>query len=85
VWRGDGKEIFYFGYDSQLHAVETIPGREGFAVGRSQTLFPARSMTPLFAPYDVTPDGQRFLIALPLASESSPLVLISDWKTELKK
>jgi Tol biopolymer transport system component len=85
VWRGDGKEIFYFGYDSQLHAVETIPGREGFEIGRSQTLFPARSMTPLFAPYDVTPDGQRFLIALPLASESSPLVLISDWKAELKK
>jgi Tol biopolymer transport system component len=85
VWRGDGKEIFYFGYDSQLHAVETMPGREGFAIGRSQTLFPARSMTPLFAPYDVTPDGQRFLIALPLATESSPLVLISDWKAELKK
>jgi Tol biopolymer transport system component len=85
VWRGDGKEIFYFGYDSQLHAVETIPGREGFEVGRSQTLFSARAMTPLFAPYDVTPDGQRFLIALPLASQSSPLVLVSDWKTELKK
>jgi hypothetical protein len=66
-------------------AVETIPGREGFEVGRSQTLFSARATTPLFAPYDVTPDGQRFLIALPLASESSPLVLISDWKAELKR
>jgi eukaryotic-like serine/threonine-protein kinase len=33
VWRGDGKEIFYVGYDSQLHAVETIARADEFRCG----------------------------------------------------
>ena len=85
VWRGDGKEIFYIGFDGQLHAVETIPGKEDFAAGRSQTLFGLRYATPYFAPYEVSPDGQRILVAFPLTSESEPLVLVSDWTAELKK
>jgi hypothetical protein len=39
----------------------------------------------LFAPYDVSPDGQRFLVAQPLTSQSEPLVLVSDWTAGLKK
>ncbi len=85
MWRGDGKEIFYIGFDSKLHAVETIPDKEDFAAGRSQTLFDVRNVTPFFAPYDVSPDGQRILVAFPLTSESEPLVLVSDWTAELKK
>jgi eukaryotic-like serine/threonine-protein kinase len=85
VWRGDGKELFYIGYDAQLHAVETSPGKEEFGIGRTQSLFPVRYVTPFFNPYDVSPDGKRMLIAFPLSSQSSPLVLVSDWKAELKK
>ncbi len=85
VWRGDGKEIFYIGFDGQLHAVETIPGKQDFAAGRSQTLFGVRYVTPYFAPYDVSSDGQRILVAFPLTSQSEPLVLVSDWTAELKK
>jgi serine/threonine protein kinase/Tol biopolymer transport system component len=85
VWRGDGKEIFFIGFDGQLHAVETIPGKENFAAGRSQTLFGVRSGTPYFAPYDVSPDGRRILVAFPLTSQSEPLVLVSDWTAQLKR
>ena len=85
MWRGDGKEIFYIGFDGQLHAVETIPGKENFAAGRSQTLFGVRSGTPYFAPYDVSPDGRRILVAFPLTSQSEPLVLVSDWTAQLKR
>jgi tRNA A-37 threonylcarbamoyl transferase component Bud32/dipeptidyl aminopeptidase/acylaminoacyl peptidase len=85
VWRGDGKEIFYIGFDGQLHAVETIPGKENFAAGRSQTLFGVRYVAPYFAPYDVSPDGRRILVAFPLTSESEPLVLVSDWTAELER
>ena len=85
VWRGDGKEIFFIGYDAQLHATETNPGRDEFAVGRTQALFAVRYVNPFFAPYDASPDGQRFLVAFPLTTQSSPLALVSDWKAELKK
>ena len=85
VWRRDGKEIFYIGFDGKLHAVDTIPGKENFAAGRSQTLFDMRNASPFFAPYDVSPDGRRILVAVPLTSESEPLVLVSDWTAELKK
>ena len=85
VWRGDGKEIFYIGFDGQLHAVEVIPGKEDFVAGRSQALFGVRYTTPYFAPYEVSPDGQRILVAFPLTTQSEPLVMVSDWTAELKK
>ena len=84
-WRRDGKEIFYIGFDGKLHAVDTSPGKEDFAAGRSQTLFDMRNASPLFAPYDVSPDGRRILVAVPLTSQSEQLVLVSDWIAELKK
>jgi len=85
IWRGDGKELFYAGFDGQLHAVEAIAGKEDFTAGRLLTLFSVRYVSPYFAPYDVSPDGQRVLVAFPLTSESEPLVLVSDWTAELKK
>jgi len=72
VWRRDGRELFFIGSDLKLYAVRTSDfGRSGTAP-RLQTLFtpcqetvlaglPMRS-TPWEHPYDVSPDGQRFLI-----------------------
>jgi len=84
-WRRDGKELYYLGDDNQLHGVEISPGPEELGVGRSQVLFPLRNVNDLFAPYDVSADGQRFLVAQPLTSQSEPLVLVSDWTAGLKK
>lgn len=37
-------------------------------------------------PYDVTPDGQRFLMEEPAGSENaSPLVAVVNWQASLKK
>ena len=64
-WRGDGKEIFYIGAGSTLTAVPV--SREGtFAAGNPMPLFRAQlraqvSSTDQFS-YDVTKDGQRFLV-----------------------
>jgi len=85
LWRGDGKELYYIGDDGGLRAVEISPGAQELGVGRSQVLFSLRNVNDLFAPYDVTADGQRFLVAQPLTSQSEPLVLVSDWTAGLKK
>ena len=80
-WRGDGKELFYLSADSKVTSV---------AVNRSGTTFQAGTPQPLFAippgsQFDVTKDGQRFLVnARAQGSESEPLSVILNWKAEHK-
>jgi len=64
-WRGDGKEIFYIGPKSTLTAV-TVARGDTFSTGNPTPLFRTQfraqvSSTDLFS-YDVTKDGQRFLV-----------------------
>ena len=64
-WRGDGKEIFYIGAKSTLTAVPVNRG-DTFSAGNPVPLFQTQlrgpvSSTDLFS-YDVTKDGQRFLV-----------------------
>ncbi|MGB9245818.1 MAG: protein kinase [Candidatus Acidiferrales bacterium] len=64
-WRGDGKEIFYIGPKSMLTAV-TVDTRDSFSSGNPTPLFRTQiraqvSSTDQFS-YDVTKDGQRFLV-----------------------
>ena len=64
-WRGDGKEIFYIGANTTFTAVPV--STEGtFSMGNPAPLFHSQlraqvSSTDLFN-YDVTKDGQRFLV-----------------------
>jgi serine/threonine protein kinase/Tol biopolymer transport system component len=64
-WRADGKEIFYIGAESTLTAVP-ISTEGAFAPGNPTSLFHTQfraqvSSTDQFS-YDVTNDGQRFLV-----------------------
>lgn len=64
-WRGDGKEIFYIGARSTLTAVP-VNSAETFSSGNPAPLFHTQfranvSSTDLYS-YDVTKDGQRFLV-----------------------
>jgi Tol biopolymer transport system component len=64
-WRGDGKEIFYIGAGATLTAVPVSTERT-FSTGNPTPLFQSQfraqvSSTDLFT-YDVTKDGQRFLV-----------------------
>ena len=64
-WRGDGKEIFYIGAGSTLTAVP-VSSAGTFAAGNPTPLFRTQlraqvSSTDQFS-YDVTRDGQRFLV-----------------------
>ncbi len=64
-WRGDGKEIFYIAAGSTLTAVP-VSSEGTFAAGNPTPLFRTQlraqvSSTDQFS-YDVTKDGQRFLV-----------------------
>jgi Tol biopolymer transport system component len=64
-WRGDGKEIFYIGPKTTLTAV-SVNSEGTFSTGNQMPLFHSQlraqvSSTDLFN-YDVSKDGQRFLV-----------------------
>ena len=84
-WRRDGKELFYMGLDKKLMSAE-VNGKGGtFEVGAVKPLFQTRAVAPSML-YDVTPDGQRFLVINSVEEEeSSPLTLVLNWNAGLKR
>ena len=87
-WRRDGKEIFYIGLDGKLMAapVQLNPDRPSADVGIVAPLFPTRIFGGAFLgarkhQYDVSADGQQFLINSTVdESAPSPVTLIFNWK-----
>ncbi len=64
-WRGDGKEIFYVNPTKQLMSV-TVRAEGGLSTGTPVPLFQMHARAPVSSTdiytYDVTSDGQRFLV-----------------------
>jgi len=83
-WRGDGKELYYIRTDNVLVAVALEVEGESLRVGASTPLFAAAIRFRDYA-YDVTPDGQRFLLNTQGAGTKTPLVLVTDWAAELER
>jgi Tol biopolymer transport system component len=89
-WRQDGKEIFFSALDGRLMAAEITLKGGALEIGEIHALFliPSSVNAP-FGParsYDVTADGQRFLIPVAANEKSAePLTLIQNWAVGLKK
>ena len=88
-WRRDGKELFYLAPDGELMAVEVKEGPT-FEADVARPLFQTRrreqiSSVDLFS-YDVSADGQRFLVNTDVGEvTSSSLTVVLNWTAELKK
>ena len=85
LWRGDSKEIYFGGLDATIQAASVSTHNEDFILGPAHALFQVSYTAPLQYPYEVTPDGQRFIQATFPESESTPLVLVTSWTADLKK
>jgi Tol biopolymer transport system component len=83
VWRRDGKELFYLAADNKIMAVPVKVGRT-FEAGVPVSLFridPAAEHA-----YDVTSDGQRFLVNTSLMrKETLPITVVINWSADLKR
>ena len=66
IWRRDGRELFYVAKDGMLTSVAIRPAGARPALGDLQPLFPIRYVVsgpePAQRPYDVAPDGERFVV-----------------------
>jgi len=83
IWRRDGSEIFYLSSDRTLMAATVANGKE-------LALLPSRPLFPTYARYtgnrafDVSADGQRFLIStMTIEQPPGPLTLVLDLASEL--
>jgi serine/threonine-protein kinase len=88
VWNPNGRELFYRSGD-KLMAVE-IAAQTGFAAGKPQVLFEGRyQLSSLTASnYDVSSDGQRFLMLKPSEQElagPTQINVVLNWFEELKQ
>ena len=74
-WRGDGKEIFYVEEDALVAvSVTTSPA---FSVGMAKGLFDGQgAFDGVGQLYDVTPDGQRFVVVETLEDPPAPLIRV---------
>jgi eukaryotic-like serine/threonine-protein kinase len=84
-WRRDGREIFYLSPDSRLMSASVDGRASAFEVGMVQPLFDTRARTTRRYMYDVSPDGQRFLINTDAETALQPVTLVVNWTAALKK
>jgi serine/threonine protein kinase/Tol biopolymer transport system component len=84
-WRRDGKEIFYIDTNSRLMAAPVDGGGPQFKVGQETRLFDVRLLRGDW-PYDVSGDGQRFIVGTRVEqSSSAPLTVVVNWTAGLRK
>jgi Tol biopolymer transport system component len=87
-WRGDNQELYFVSADNRrIMAASVSVAGERLETGAPVELF-ATSVPPdigdnLF-PYDVTRDGQRFLVEERVERKSAPLTVLVNWQSKLK-
>lgn len=90
-WAHTGRELFYVSGDREMMAA-TVEGGETFRVTERRALFSLP--IDVFAgwvgyPFDVTPDGQRFIMMRSVGPDEAPvtppMVLVENWGEEVKE
>ncbi|MBZ5677552.1 MAG: protein kinase [Acidobacteriia bacterium] len=83
-WRADGKEIFFSYLIGRMMAVEVKTNGDVFEADVPHQLFLAPAT--LFAGWDVTPDGKRFLLSVPQAPGGAQMSVnvVLNWRAMLK-
>jgi eukaryotic-like serine/threonine-protein kinase len=85
-WRRDGKELFYLALDGRVYAVPTkLSPKPEF--GPATPLFTisteARAAIHSVPGFDVSPDGQRFLIPVVTPEDGPSLAVMQNWEAAL--
>lgn len=86
AWSGDGRELFYMTLDDRLMGVP-VEMRPAFSIGEEREILPARYYNGVGTtgrPYDVSPDGRRFLVIKEQA-RAQEMVVVLNWIEEVKR
>jgi hypothetical protein len=83
AWRGDGRELYYLDDVGRIVAVpfESLdPPRPGTPV----PLFEARVEESADSQFDVTTDGQRFILNRTLVTDTEPIKVVLGWQERIR-
>jgi len=83
-WRRDGRELFYLSSDSMIMSAQVRASGSSFEVGGVKALFEARAYGA-FARFDVTADGQRFIIPFDPGTAGTSITLVQNWPLGLER
>jgi serine/threonine protein kinase len=83
-WRRDAKEIFYLSAGNKMMAVEVATTASSLRVGAERSLFQAQ-LYGIFGRYDVTADGQRFVMPSEPEEPTAAIALAVNWDKDLTK
>ncbi|HXT74273.1 MAG TPA: protein kinase [Candidatus Angelobacter sp.] len=86
-WGHDGSELFYISPDDKLMSVQVKENGSSFVVGTVRPLFQTKPYFGLFTAnlFDVTADGQRFIIPYDSGQANRTISLVLNWPALLKK
>ena len=91
-WRADGKELFYVAPDGTLMGVPIGVSADGKTLqpGKPVPLISERIVVGGYLGaekprYDLTPNGQRFLMLVPSEEALHPFTVIFNWRPEVPR
>ena len=87
-WRRDGRELYDLSLNNELMVVDIETAGDAPMVGIPHALFqvPFRQVPPQRNSFDVTADGQRFLVnTLVEGAGSAPITWVLNWMAELER
>jgi Tol biopolymer transport system component len=82
-WRSDGRELLFATGDGKVMAAAVDGSGDRFEVGAVRELFELRRLPPHDLEFDVSSDGQRFLVRSLADTAQEPVRLIFNWKAQL--
>jgi serine/threonine protein kinase len=78
-WRSDSREVFYGTLDDRIMAADVTAKGTTLEVGKPHALFGPISA----ADFDVSADGHRFLMSVPVRSGPESLTVVQNWMVAL--
>ena len=86
-WRFDSGELFYMTLDGRIMSVSIhLASEDGIEAGSPEMLFQTRPVPKSWNLYDATPDGQHFLVNIPLEwTGATPITVLTNWTEKLKE
>jgi len=86
VWRGDGRELFYVTNEgTAIMAVDIAASGATLTPSTPRTLFETRMRLNRGWSFDVTRDGQRFVIPTAKPTPSPPLTVVVNWPSAIAR
>jgi hypothetical protein len=89
-WSPDGRELFYLGLGGRRVIAVPVTTKPDFALGKEVELFSGSFLIngPGHRPFDVFPDGKRFVLIKSDDDEeaaSSHIIVVQNWSEDIRR